>query len=372
MKITDSFDSGNIRVLDCSDPNNIQLEIKKDHQSDFFQWFHFQVQATPGTKLKLRIMNAHESAYVPGWKDYKAVASYDKLDWFRVETTSFDGKELVIEFTPQFSSTRFCYFAPYSNERHLDLLESSQLDVKCTSFSLGETLDGREMTLLKVGSGEKKVWMTARQHPGESMAEWFVEGFLETLLNEAEPISRKVLEKASFYIVPNMNPDGSFRGHLRTNAAGINLNREWQTPSLEKSPEVFHVRNMMDDVGVDLFLDIHGDENLPYNFVAGCEGNASFTDEIERLGNLFREAFVLSSPDFQTEFGYPVNKKGEGNMTVATNAVSDRFNCLAFTLEMPFKDNAKLPCPKYGWSPQRSKILGRDILRPILTVLEQI
>ena len=28
-----------------------------------------------------------------------------------------------------------------------------------------------------------------------------------------------------------MNPDGSVRGNLRTNAAGANLNREWMTPS---------------------------------------------------------------------------------------------------------------------------------------------
>ena len=26
------------------------------------------------------------------------------------------------------------------------------------------------------GKGKKRVWMIARQHPGESMAEWFVEG----------------------------------------------------------------------------------------------------------------------------------------------------------------------------------------------------
>jgi murein tripeptide amidase MpaA len=43
-----------------------------------------------------------------------------------------------------------------------------------------------------------------------------------------------------------MNPDGSWRGHLRTNAAGANLNREWAAPSAERSPEVLLVRNKMD------------------------------------------------------------------------------------------------------------------------------
>ena len=52
-------------------------------------------------------------------------------------------------------------------------------------------------------------------------------------------IAQRLLQHAVFYVVPNMNPDGSVRGNLRTNAAGANLNREWMTPSLETSPGGF-------------------------------------------------------------------------------------------------------------------------------------
>lgn len=51
-----------------------------------------------------------------------------------------------------------------------------------------------------------------------------------------------------------MNPDGSARGHLRTNACGANLNREWATPSLERSPEVYYTLRAMDAIGVDLLV----------------------------------------------------------------------------------------------------------------------
>jgi murein tripeptide amidase MpaA len=70
---------------------------------------------------------------------------------------------------------------------------------------------------------------------------------------------------ATIFCVPNMNPDGSYRGHLRTNAAGANLNREWAAPSMETSPEVFLVRAKMEETGVDYCLDVHGDEGTPYN-----------------------------------------------------------------------------------------------------------
>lgn len=53
-----------------------------------------------------------------------------------------------------------------------------------------------------------------------------------------------------------MNPDGSRRGYLRTNAAGRNLNREWETPSEEHSPEVFHILKAMEATGVKFFLDV--------------------------------------------------------------------------------------------------------------------
>ncbi len=220
MKITSNFDSGNIDVIQADTPDNIQLAIRKDNQSDFYQWFHFRLSTEHAQEHTLTITNAGDSAYPDGWKEYQAVASYDRQTWFRVET-EYDGKALTIKHFPEAESVYFAYFAPYSYERHMDLLHQAQSDYNCQLVELGETLDGRDMSLLIVGepeAGKKKVWITARQHPGESMAEWLIEGLLDRLLDEDDGVARALLDKAVFYIVPNMNPDGSVRGHLRTNA----------------------------------------------------------------------------------------------------------------------------------------------------------
>ena len=37
---------------------------------------------------------------------------------------------------------------------------------------------------------EKKIWVIARQHPGETMAEWFVEGMMDALLDDVAIRSR--------------------------------------------------------------------------------------------------------------------------------------------------------------------------------------
>lgn len=200
------------------------------------------------------------------------------------------------------------------------------------------------------------------------MAEWFVEGFLQRLLDGDDPVARVLLAQCVFYVVPNMNPDGAVRGNLRTNAAGANLNREWHSPSLEKSPEVFLVRQKMREVGVDLNLDVHGDEGLPYNFCVGTEGNPGYTPRLEALENSFRAAWLASSPDFQTAQGYSRSQPGQANLSLATNWVGQNFDCLAFTIEMPFKDNADLPSEQTGWSGARSKKFGASVLLPIWAV----
>ncbi|HCR86707.1 MULTISPECIES: M14 family metallopeptidase [Psychrobacter] len=374
MHISANFDAGNIEVINAEDQTNIQLAIRPDVGGEFFQWFNFRLSGEVGEQYVLNIMNAGKASYLAGWEDYQAVASYDREYWFRLPTSYKDGK-LTITAELACESIQIAYFAPYSYERHQDLLAAVQVHPLACLEHLGETLDKRDLTLVKVGNGDSKkrsIWITARQHPGETMAEWLVEGLLNSLLDEDNPTAKLLLEKANFYIVPNMNPDGSVRGHLRTNAVGTNLNREWANPSLEKSPEVFHVINKMEETGVDLFYDVHGDEALPYVFLAGSQGTPSYNDRLAHLRDKFSDVLKLASADFQSEFGYDIDAPGTANMTIATHWVAERFDCLANTLEMPFKENANLPFEDTGWSPERSIKLGEASLIAMLAVVDEL
>ena len=374
MHISANFDAGNIEVINAEDQTNIQLAIRPDVGGEFFQWFNFRLSGEVGEQYVLNIMNAGKASYLAGWEDYQAVASYDREYWFRLPTSYKEGK-LTITAELACESIQIAYFAPYSYERHQDLLAAVQVHPLACLEHLGETLDKRDLTLVKVGNGDSKkrsIWITARQHPGETMAEWLVEGLLNSLLDEDNATAKLLLEKANFYIVPNMNPDGSVRGHLRTNAVGTNLNREWANPSLEKSPEVFHVINKMEETGVDLFYDVHGDEALPYVFLAGSQGTPSYNDRLAHLRDKFSEVLKLASADFQSEFGYDIDAPGTANMTIATHWVAERFDCLANTLEMPFKENANLPFEDTGWSPERSIKLGEASLIAMLAVVDEL
>ena len=137
---------------------------------------------------------------------------------------------------------------------------------------------------------------------------------------------------------------------------------------MERSPEVFLVRQKMLAVGVDINLDVHGDEGLPYNFVVGSEGNPGYTPRIAAQESAFKSAWIAACPDFQDQFNYGTSAPGTANPTLATNWVAQNFACLAFTIEMPFKDNAQHPDMVAGWSGSRSKRLGASVLQPLLVV----
>ena len=376
LHISTAFDSGSIEVLRLDDPQTIELAIRRDNAAEFAQWFHFALHGAAGQAVALRFTNAGASAYPKGWEGYRVMASHDRQHWFRIDT-DFDGQVMTARTTPLTQVMYFAYFEPYSWEQHLDLLASAAQSPHATQQYLGATLDGRDMGLLLLTDASapipldqrRKVWVIARQHPGETMAEWFVEGMLERLLDTDDAVSRLLLQRCVFHVVPNMNPDGSVRGNLRTNAAGANLNREWAAPTMERSPEVALVRARMLQTGVDLCLDVHGDEVLPYNFVVGSEGNPGYTERVAVQEDAFKAAWIASCPDFQDTHHYERDAPGAANLTLATNWVAQQFGCLAFTIEMPFKDNADLPDSQVGWSGPRARRLGASVLQPILATM---
>ena len=373
-KISSNFDAGAISVIDSTNSQNIRLALRGDNAASFSQWFYFRLQGAAYQPCRIRIENAGQSSYPEGWEDYQATASYDRSNWFRVPTRYEDGV-LTIEHTPLAGSVYYAYFEPYSHEQHLNLLGDAQGSGLCQIDDLGSTAQGRDINLLTIGhqaASDLKIWIIARQHPGESMAEWFAEGLLSRLLDHQDPTARALLDCATFYIVPNMNPDGAALGNQRTNAAGADLNREWQNPSPERSPEVYAVRQKMHETGVDLFLDIHGEEALPYVFAAGCEGNPSYDARLAALEAAFKTALRQASPDFQDEHGYPKTAPGQANLAIAKSYVGETFGCLSYTLEMPFKDNINLPDDDFGWNGQRSLRLGEAILSAILAVCPQL
>ena len=367
LRINAAFDGGNIRVV-AIDGDRVDLEIVPDRDSDFFQWFYFRVAGARGRTLRFRILNAGQAAYPFGWPGYKVRASADRVHWPMIDTRYDDGV-LSFDWTAEGDLAWFAYFEPYSMERHASLVARIAQAPGVTHRELGQSLDGQAIDCLTIGTGPRPVWIYGRQHPGESMTEWWMEGALDWLIGpEAAPL----LARATVHVVPNMNPDGTRRGHLRTNAAGVNLNREWAAPSAERSPEVLCVLAAMDETGVDVAMDVHGDEAIPANFLAGFEGIPRWTDAHGAKFYEYGRRLAAHTPDFQTEKGYPRSAPGQANLTMSTNQLAERFGAVSMTLEMPFKDHDPNPDATYGWSGERSQRLGRSMLETLAQMIDEL
>ncbi len=373
IRIDSAFDSGNIEVLSV-DGATATLAIPLDTNSEFKQWFHFRVAGAKGRELVLKITQLSDSAYPDGWPGYDACVSEDRDYWGRA-SSSYDkaeqGGTLTIRYTPASDIAWFAYFAPYSMERHHDLIAEATASEGVEHIALGNTLDGQPIDCLEMGEGSFNVWLYARQHPGETQAEWWMEGALEVLTDPADSVGRKLRQRCRLHIVPNCNPDGSRRGNLRVNAAGANLNREWENPTAERSPEVLAIRNHMDKTGVDFAMDVHGDEAIPVSFLAGYEGIPSWTEEHGERYYSYERILDRRTPDFQTEFGYTKAAPGKANLSMSTTQVAERFGATSMTLEMPYKDNHADPEPEQGWSPERCKMLARDCLAALVEWLDE-
>ncbi|GKY96557.1 hypothetical protein MPSEU_000615300 [Mayamaea pseudoterrestris] len=398
VSISDAYDGGNIEWVGTQiqdDKLVVSLNVKADpytelEKTNHLQYFSFRStvnlhrNALSSALVEYVIENACNTSYAKAWEEstvFYSTSINESDSWKRkIETRYEDGKLKWMHQHDEFSSSvYFCYFPPFSYTRHLDLIQKCCSSPIAAVESLGQSLDGREIECVTVGSGDRVGWIIHRQHPGEHMAEYYAEGLLMRLLGDSanDAAVEKILSMYTLHIVPNMNPDGGVRGHLRTNAGGANLNREWadssdvyQAPTLERSPEVFGVLNKMKDTGCDVFIDVHGDEVLPYNFCAQPTV-PNWGDRLRSLHGAFVSAYERANSDMQRTIGYEAWDKpcSESKIhRVASSQVAARFDCLSVTLEMPFKDCLSNPDPERGWSPARAQALGASLLEPLLYV----
>lgn len=129
-----------------------------------------------------------------------------------------------------------------------------------TLRSYGQSVQGRPLVVLetgKAGPDAPTMIVITGQHPPEFSSIYGFRAFIEVLLSD-EPRYVAFRERFNLAIFPNLNPDGWFHGHWRSNVMGQDLNRAWLEDGLATGPEVQQtiavLRALNKPVG---FLDFH-------------------------------------------------------------------------------------------------------------------
>jgi murein tripeptide amidase MpaA len=133
-----------------------------------------------------------------------------------------------------------CY--PYTYTDCCNLLErlcSNQTKDKIRKTVLTKTIAGNncEMVIItnfnsrpELIAQRRAVILSSRVHPGESNASFMMEGTLQYLVSDDEG-ARYLRDNFVFKIIPMLNPDGVIVGNYRCSLSGLDLNRQWITPS---------------------------------------------------------------------------------------------------------------------------------------------
>lgn len=353
-------------------PQDIKLGLEKDPVSRKGQiahsgWFYFQVSNCFEKELTLNI-DLGKGAPKKLFDGYSAFVSSEFGSWESAPSEYDEEKKtLSIQTKPATYGVSVAYFPPYGYDRELqDFLNKAQKKEGCSHEVIGKTTEGRNISMLRLGSGKFVIWIVARQHPSETQGSWWVEGFVNEML-DAPKVYEDFLKNVTICVVPCMNPDGCVLGHTVTNKAGIDLMYEWsdsklnkrvyKAPTAKNSNEVFCVLEMMEKLGCDFFMDIRG------RFEHACcflQAESNWIDEqIDIFNSARKQLEAKLSGEFHEDI---VDKDSKGG--VSTNektdaqcksrpvpSVMEKFkdrNCFGVTLNMPFKKINHSECMDIG------------------------
>ncbi|WP_394749626.1 M14 family metallopeptidase [Spongiimicrobium salis] len=148
--------------------------------------------------------------------------------------------------------------------KHKDLqplIDHYRQNPKFTVNKVGTSIEGRDLTLISIGTGEIDVFLWSQMHgdePTASQAIFDIFNFLDSDSFKAE--KEAILSNLKLHFLPMLNPDGA-EVYQRRNTLGIDINRD----ALRlQSPEGRTLKRVRDSLEADFGFNLH-DQSTYYN-----------------------------------------------------------------------------------------------------------
>ncbi|NJX15183.1 M14 family zinc carboxypeptidase [Tamlana crocina] len=144
----------------------------------------------------------------------------------------------------------------YITNKHIEpLLE--KFDNSVWRETIGQSVLGKPIYGLKIGTGKKRVLMWSQMHGNESTTTKALFDLLNTLLANSSGVN-DILESCTLYVIPILNPDGA-EAYTRVNANEIDLNRDAQNLS---QPESKVLRVVFNSFKPHFCYNLHGQRTI--------------------------------------------------------------------------------------------------------------
>lgn len=260
VSITSDFPGG--RMQDCSQtsPDTFTVTIAPESAPiNDSAWYAFQVQSQQSKTIRILLH------YVNGSHRYAPKISRDgenwqpATDWITDISDSGQDVELAVPV-----DAKPLWIA---GQELLGTDEVSLWSKQLTRLpyvereEIGQSVQGRPVEQLTITESEQPnfVYIIARQHPPEVTGAIGMLNFVDTIAGSSD-LAQQFRKRFATKVVPTVNPDGVHHGHWRTNANGVDLNRDW---SHFTQPETRAVRDELlecrraGDERLCLFVDFH-------------------------------------------------------------------------------------------------------------------
>jgi tetratricopeptide (TPR) repeat protein len=263
VKLSSDFSGGNVQ-LTRSEAGQVYFTPDLRGDRPWFYWY-FEAKADKPGRVQFHVGAEHNTPRLAVNGPAVSEDGGKSWRWLGLEATTIDPKTMksaedisfYYDFKPNQLTVRFAVTIPYTQE-HLEIfLKRHEKNPLLQRSVLTKSKGGRDVVLLRIGHSEgnrKAVLLAARSHASETMASFALEGMMEEALSDSA-ISRELLSRYVFYIVPFIDTDGVAKGDQGKNRLPHDHNRDYGPNNIY--PEITAIQKLAVDKNVAVALDIH-------------------------------------------------------------------------------------------------------------------
>jgi len=141
------------------------------------------------------------------------------------------------------------------------LLATFRSNPKFTVKVVGQSIEGRDLSLVSIGQGKTNVFLWSQMHGDEPTATQSLFDIFNFLASsDFKEEKEEILNNLTLHFLPMLNPDGAER-YQRRNVLGVDINRD----ALRlQSPESKTLKRVRDSLNADFGFNLH-DQSTYYN-----------------------------------------------------------------------------------------------------------
>ena len=268
MKITTNYDGSSIEIINNNEELNIvELSLKKENKK-YSHYYNFKVENEKKEKGTIIIKNIDNSPYYSNETVYLPYIKKPQSEWEKIDskTVSILKDRLEIKIEPE-ENMEISLVPRYTHNELNEFIKTIKSESK---------INIEEDVLTKIEFGEKSaptILVIGRQHPGETLSSFFIEGMIKAVLSNQEKF-----KKYHFVFFPIVNVIGVQKGnHRYTN--NVDYNRSWNKKDTPK--EIKYLKEQIKLNRIKYFIDIHNDEITSKDYI-----RTDFNIEKEQIANI--------------------------------------------------------------------------------------